>query len=236
MSDPEGSCSLPKDPAAAERILSATLAQVLDAHQADRARLARFLHDEIAQFLSGIGLQLDILRMDFEATSPEISARTIEIQGVLEQLVQRVRDFTNGLSPDIVERVGLGPGLDRLVGQYRRLFDGSIRLLEARTITLPAEQARVVYRIADLAMDNAVRHARASKIEIILRLSRKRPELEVRDDGCGFDVENALNTRPGLGLMLMRQAADRARAELKIHSSGTGTSVVVRCPPSSPAV
>lgn len=220
------------DPAV-ERARHNALARVLEAHQADRVRLSRFLHDEIAQFLSGIGLQLDILRMDYENVTPEIAVRTKEIQAVLEQLVQRVRDFSYGLDPEVVERAGLISALDRLVGHYRRLFKGSVRLLASPgRISFPPGAARAAYRIADLAIDNAVLHSGAGQIEISLRTRRGWAEIEVRDDGSGFDPGHADALSPGLGLPMMRHVAECAGLDLKIRASaGAGSSVIARIKP-----
>src|SRR6185295_13886929 len=68
--------------------------RLLDARDDERTHLARFLHDEVAQFLSGIGLQIDILRMDLEAEAPRVARRAAEIQSILERIVGRVRVFS----------------------------------------------------------------------------------------------------------------------------------------------
>src|SRR5262245_12773492 len=83
-----------------------------------RGKLARKLHDEVAQVLSGAGLQLDVLRMDMEERVPEIVPRIAEIQDLLERVVRNIRDVSYELNPGIVERAGLQPALDLLVGRY----------------------------------------------------------------------------------------------------------------------
>ncbi len=78
-----------------------TALRIAQARHEERSRFARFLHDEIGQFLSGVGLQLDILRMDLEERLPEIGPRTQDIQRMLEHLVERARSFSYELNPEI---------------------------------------------------------------------------------------------------------------------------------------
>ena len=76
----------------------------LEDEQSERGKLARMLHDEVAQLLSGAGLQLDILRMDLQDRVPEIVSRTAEIQSLLERVARHIRHLSYELNPDIVER------------------------------------------------------------------------------------------------------------------------------------
>src|SRR5438874_2170620 len=94
----------------------------LDRQQTERGRLARRLHDEAAQILSGAGLQLDILKMDLQEQVPGISGRTAEIQDLLERVVTQIRELSYELNPDIADRAGLQPALELLAGRYRHSF------------------------------------------------------------------------------------------------------------------
>ena len=75
-----------------------------------------------------MGLQLDAMRMDFRDQAPGIDARAVEIQTMLEQVIEQLRDISNELNPSIVERAGLQFALDRLAGKVRKTFSGSLRL------------------------------------------------------------------------------------------------------------
>src|SRR4030095_4560974 len=112
----------------AEQRLRVLAFAALENHQSECSKVARLLHDEVAQILTAAGLQLDILRMDLADRVPEIGARTAEIQGLLDQVVKGVRDLSYQLNPDIVERAGLRLALDRMVGRLRKPFPGSLRL------------------------------------------------------------------------------------------------------------
>src|SRR5437016_1813271 len=125
-SGPSG--ATPMDAASSERRFRALALAALDKQQSERNKLARLLHDEVAQMLSAAGLQLDILRMDLADRVPEIAARTAEIQEMLDRVVREIRDASYKLNPDIVERAGLQPALDLVVGRFRKSFPGSLRL------------------------------------------------------------------------------------------------------------
>src|SRR5438093_7678313 len=113
----------------ADRRFRALALAALENQQSERGKVARLLHDEVAQLISAAGLQLDILRMDLEDKVPAIASRTADIQDLLERVVNRIRDLSYELNPDIVERVGLQPALDLLVGRFRKSFSGSLRLI-----------------------------------------------------------------------------------------------------------
>jgi signal transduction histidine kinase len=206
-----------------EQQLRSTALQVLSAQEAEHARLARFLHDEVGQSLTAAGMRLDILRMDLEATVPGISARTAEIQSLLEGVVDRIRDLSYELNPNIVERAGFHSALDRLAGRYRRTFPGTLRLMADSSLRFPSEIGSALYKIAQEAVENAIQHAACSQIEVLVKTAQAGPTLEVRDNGCGF---SAAANRRKLGLLLMQHYASQAGLRLTIDSQeGKGTTV-----------
>jgi signal transduction histidine kinase len=206
---------------AAERLF-----KFLDEQEALRNRTARILHDEVSQVLSAVGLQLDVLRMDFEKNHPEVAERTIEIQQLLEKAIDEVRDLSRDLDPSMVERAGLNSALTRLVGRVREVHGVPVRLLADPGARLPVETANAFYRIAEQALDNAVRHSGGAPVELLLRPSRAGVVLEIRDEGPGFDVDQARASCPGLGLLAMEYQAFRAGLDFSIASApGKGTIV-----------
>jgi len=125
-----------------------------------------------------------------------------------------------------VEKAGLESAMDRLVGRFRSGFAGKIRLHYDPALRPPIEVGNAWYRIAELALENAVQHAEASRIEVEVRASKKLATLEVRDDGKGFSPDDASVQTPGLGLLLMEHYASQAPIELALESApGAGTVV-----------
>lgn len=206
--------------------------RLLRTQEQDRTRLSKLLHDRVGQYLSAAGLQLDLLRMDLGETPFPISQRTGEIQAMLETVMELVREINHELSPGFAERVGLRAALDRLAGRLRSEFTGTVRVLSDATARLPAETAAALYRIAQEAAWNAVRHSGCSAIEILLKSVRSGFALEVRDNGRGFDAPAGVFRSRGLGLLVMEQCAEQAGIGLEIESApGKGTVVRARSGP-----
>jgi two-component system NarL family sensor kinase len=198
----------------------------IENEQYERGKLARMLHDEVAQILSGAGLQLDILRMDLEDRVPEIASRTAEIQSLLDRVVRHIRHLSYELNPDIVRRVGLQPALDLLVGRYRRVFPRGLRLVYAPSVRVPLEVGVAMERIAAEAVANAVRHAKCDQIRIIVKATRDGVALQVRDNGTGFDYERERRVPRGLGLLTMDYCARKAGLRLIFNGQDGGGSTV----------
>lgn len=210
----------------AEQELRQTVLSALKAQEFERKMASQFLHDSVGQNLTALGLQLDLVRMDLEAAAPESSARLAEIQEMLGTMMEEVRDYSYELNPSIVERAGLRPALDRLLIRIRSRFSGSVRLQADPSLKIDPKVATAFYHIAQEATENAVQHSSCSVIEIAIKSRRSGPILSVRDNGRGFDPEDILGVRRGLGLLSMEHYAAQAGLELSISSNrGDGTEV-----------
>ena len=106
----------------AENDLRQTVLGALKSQEFERKMASKFLHDTVGQNLTALGMQLDLVRMDFEEAAPEACARIGEIQKVLETIMEDVRDYSYELNPSTVERAGLRPALDRLVDSHAGAF------------------------------------------------------------------------------------------------------------------
>jgi len=221
--------SLEPIPESEQRFRALALA-ALDNQQLERSKLARMLHDEVAQVLSAAGLQLDILRMDLADRVPEIAVRTSEIQELLDRVVKGIRDLSYQLNPDIVQRAGLRPALDLMVGRFRKSFVGSIRLIYDSALQIPAAVGIAMERIAEEAVTNAIRHAECNRIEIVVKCTRAGAALQVRDDGAGFDYPLALRRAHGLGLLAMDYYATKAGLRLSVIENEGGGTIVKAIP------
>jgi len=200
--------------------------QLLDA---EHRRLHQFLHDHLGQLLSAAGLQLDLLRMDLAGSAPPYARRAAAIQATLETVIDSVRGFNAEFQPVAAGQVGLRAALDLLAGYLRPSFKGSIRVWAGGAAITSSETSAALYRIAQEAAGNAVRHSRGTVIELLLKSLPEGPLLEIRDNGCGFMVADALRTH-GMGFAVMRYQADRAGVELRIDSApGKGTLIRALC-------
>lgn len=198
----------------------------LQAQEFERSTMSRFLHDTVGQNLSAAGLHLDLIRMDLDPTAPEIGARIVEIQGMLEVMMQQLRDYSYELNPALVERAGLHSALDRLAGRYRQRFSGTLRLILDPSMKVARPIGAAIYRIAQEAVENAVQHSGCSLIEIAVKSTKYGPRLEIRDNGRGFDPADVLEGRRGLGLLTMEHFAAEAGLDLAIASTRDSGTVV----------
>jgi signal transduction histidine kinase len=119
----------------------------------------------------------------------------------------------------VVERTGLRFALDRLVGRYRKDFHGAIRLLFDSSVRLPVPAATAVYKIAEQAIENAVVHSGATRIEVLVRSGKPGVSLEVRDNGAGISTERKVAATEGLGLHLMRHHSVQAGLRFSVASA-----------------
>jgi signal transduction histidine kinase len=210
----------------AEQELRHTVLSALKAQEFERAMVSKFLHDSVGQNLTALGLQLDLIRMDLESVSPDTCKRIGEIQKLLEEMMESVREYSYELNPSTVERAGLRPALDRLAGRIRARFAGSLRLNVDPSLKLDPKLASALFQILQEGVENAVQHSGCSAIEIAVKSTRTGTVLEVRDNGRGFDPSDLVSGRRGLGLLSMEHYAAQAGLELTITSTReTGTTV-----------
>jgi PAS domain S-box-containing protein len=216
---------------AAEQELRHTVLGALKAQEFERAMVSKFLHDSVGQNLTALGLQLDLIRMDLETISPEACGRIGDIQKLLEEMMESVREYSYELNPSTVERAGLRPALDRLVSRIRTRFPGTLRANVDPSLKLDPKLASALYQIMQEAVENAVQHSGCSAIEIAIKSTRTGTVMEVRDNGRGFDPADLVSGRRGLGLLSMEHYAAQAGLELTIASTPeTGTKVRAAMP------
>jgi signal transduction histidine kinase len=216
---------------AAEQELRHTVLGALKAQEFERTMVSRFLHDSVGQNLTALGLQLDLIRMDLASVSPGTCLRVGEIQKLLEEMMESVREYSYELNPSTVERAGLRPALDRMAGRIRARFPGTLRVNVDPSLKLDPKLATALYQILQEGVENAVQHSGCSAIEIAVKSTRTGTVLEVRDNGRGFDPADLVSGRRGLGLLSMEHYAAQAGLELSITSTReTGTTVRAAMP------
>jgi signal transduction histidine kinase len=194
--------------------------------ESDHERLARFLHDEVGQVLSAVGLQLDALRHDFGAGAPELDQRAVDIQQILETIIASIRDLSYELNPSVVQRIGLQFALDRLTARFRSRFSGVIRDNLDPLIRVPHDPAEAMYRSAEAALELATAASECTQIEVRLKRHQADFVLEVRPNALvDFDA------RSSFPALLMAYYANRGAVALNVIISGEkGTIVRLSCP------
>src|SRR5579862_1882080 len=163
--------------------LAQMLFAAMNEHEAVLSRVSRLLHDDVSQVLSAVGLQLDAMRMDFREQAPGVDGRATEIQELLEQAIEQLRDITNELNPSIVERAGLQFALDRLIGKVRAGFSGTLRLHFDPSLRVPTILAKAFYSISECALDLAKVTPGCSLIDIQVKRTQGEYVLAITDNG-----------------------------------------------------
>jgi len=199
--------------------------RAVGAQEQERRRIALELHDEVGQLLTGVVLALDALA----TTLPDDArSRVGELQGMVREGAEHVREIARGLRPESLEELGLRSALIGLTAAVADRADLEItRDIDLALPPLAAETELVVYRIAQESLTNVVRHAGARRIELALRQRNGVLELRVADDGRGLDSAQA---HAGRGISGMRERAAYSGATLDLRPLGRGTEVTLRVP------
>jgi two-component system, NarL family, sensor histidine kinase UhpB len=197
--------------------------RALAAQESERLRIARELHDEVGQKLTAVMLQLDSL-------SGARGGATVEEarEGVRESL-EEVRLIARRLRPEALDHLGLPSALAALTNSLRGASGLTIkRSIDPSLPALSSDVELVLYRVAQEALTNVVRHAGCDQARLVLRPVAGGVQLEVADAGHGFVPDVAAE---GAGIRGMRERALLVGAELEIESEpGAGTSLRLRCP------
>lgn len=194
------------------------------AAEAERARIARELHDRLAQSLAYVGFELERLAA---ARTPAPAEQLDALNEVVRDVVRELRETLSELRATVTERASLA---DLAREQLARLEErtGIVTRLTVQTSgpRLPIQVEKELWRIAQEALVNVERHAGASQVEVTWTVSDGRARLEVRDDGLGFGPADVRND--AFGLVGMQERADAIGARLAVDGeSGRGTAVSV---------
>jgi signal transduction histidine kinase len=212
----------------AEGEAQALSGRLITAHEDERRWLARELHDDITQRLAG--LAIDAAKLPGGDLTPSGEARQA-IRTGLAQLSEDVHDLSYRLHPSVLDDLGLVEALKAECDRVARFESVQVEI-EAERIpqNLPKDAALVIYRVAQEALRNIGRHARARTAKVSLALQESGLRLEVTDNGSGFEP-NSPTRRASLGHAGMRERIRVVGGKLDIRSSlGKGTTVVAWVP------
>jgi two-component system, NarL family, nitrate/nitrite sensor histidine kinase NarX len=195
----------------------------------ERGRIARELHDSLAQTLSWLHLKMDMLTQSLETGNlPQTRQDAYHVQQVVGQACFEVRESIDGL------RLHPADGLSRAITTYVDEFSRRSRLPVHLAIGEECRLSPVVeieaLRILQEALTNAYKHSEASYVDVRLQCEGEYVALSVRDDGRGF-VDHALSDGGHFGLRIMQERAERVGGTFQLHTTpGTGVQVVVYLP------
>ena len=211
------------------------LGEILNAQEAERARVSRDLHDDVGQALTSvlIGLRLvgSCLASE-EVALDDARRRTEDVRLLVADALRRTRKLASDLRPTVLDDIGLLPALERLVQDMSSRGDTAVALASQGFTDdrLPPAIETVVYRVVQEALTNITRHAGAATASITVIVAEGRVRALVEDDGSGFDTSTA-PTRGHLGLKGMAERADLLGGTVVLSSvPGSGTTVLLDLP------
>jgi PAS domain S-box-containing protein len=202
--------------------------EILDISNRERQTIGRDLHDGLGQELTGVALMLRGLATRFQHQFPEGVEGINEIVGLVNQSIETARSLARGLLPVRTDSGGLPFALRELAARSRDLYGLVVNFrAEVRPeVALSEARASHLYRIAQEALTNAARHGRASKIDILLTVTKDVFLLRITDDGSG--IGNSSKPVAGMGLKIMRYRAGMIGAKIEIGPNDpSGTMVRV---------
>ena len=197
----------------------------------ERNRLARDLHDSVVQKLFGIGLAAQSAGTLFDRDAAAARGQLDRLQELTQDAVQELRSLIFQLRPADVESDGLAAALAKHIAVLRKVHRQAIELEASGEPRLRPGVDEEVFRIAQEALHNALKHAAASRLELRLDEGAGLLALTVRDDGVGFDPSEPAHRSRRLGLTSMEERARALGGALTIDSTpGAGTTIGLQVP------
>jgi signal transduction histidine kinase len=218
-----------QDLAAREEQVRSLAAHLLQAEEDERRRIGRELHDEAGQSMLFLRLHLEMLEKSAPA---DLRPKLAEARGVTERIIAEIRRIVTALNPLAVEELGLPAAIRHLSARFRKLYPIKLRLrLTPYGARLPRAIETAVYRVVQECYQNIGKHSEASRVNLLLRSTDTLLELNVEDDGIGFEVDRAVAQPKSFGLNGMRERIALLGGRLEIHSSpGHGATIAMRLP------
>ncbi len=206
--------------------------RLVEVQELERRYIARELHDHAGQSLTSLMLGLGLLEKGI-GPDPDTQAQTRKLKSLTNDILEDLHRLAVDLRPASLDHLGLVPALDQLVNSFQgheqlEMKFKSVGLREATRLSNEVETT--LYRIVQEALTNVTRHAKATRVDVILELRGNAIVLIVEDNGIGFDVTFS----PGnehLGLIGMRERTEMLGGNLTLESIvGSGTILVVEVP------
>jgi PAS domain S-box-containing protein len=205
--------------------------RLIAAQEAERARVARELHDGLSQNLALQAVELELLGQRPPTAAADITSRMQELSAQMKKLSTEVHRISHDLHPAKLTQLGLTAAVAELCHAGRPVHQVPMAFTHKDIPrSLPLDVALCLYRVAQESLQNVVRHSGAKQVVVELKKVQNEIHLSVADDGSGFDVESK-RTSSALGLVSMRERVRLVHGRMRIESKpGKGTRVEVKVP------
>ena len=214
----------------AQEDLTAFAAQAHQIREEEKKSVARELHDELAQQLTALKMDVGWVRAHLGYDTGALDAKLTAMQATLDTTVAATRRIAAELRPLMLDDLGLVAAVDWLVQRFMQRTGVHCTLLAGEEVDLAEPFATAVFRMVQEALANVAKHAWAKHVEVRIDHLGNAVALRVADDGCGFDA-SAPRKLSSLGLMGLRERTHLVRGTINIESKpGHGTVIEVRIP------
>ncbi|TAN66848.1 MAG: response regulator [Methylobacter sp.] len=201
-----------------------------EAREEERKRIAREIHDELGQLLNVLRLNVSTLDFRFGDANADLRDKAHKMVGTIDHAILMVRNLATRLRPAVLSS-GIVYALEWLVQEYAESTGIACELhLPGDEISLDEDRAMVVFRIVQESLTNVLRHSGADRVDITLCSVADSCEVEVRDNGKGFD-QNSIDKPNSFGIVGMRERALILKGTLDISNAKTGGTVLKLCIP-----
>lgn len=196
----------------------------------EKSRIARELHDELAQSLTALKMDTAWLLDLVPSGQTAVVAKLRSMQEMLDSTVSSTRRISADLRPLILDDLGLVPAAEWLVQNFEERNGIPCTLSADQELELGDPHATAIFRILQESLNNVAKHARATKVDVLLKQAQDRVILEVRDDGVGFSTQDPRKPS-SYGLAGLRERAHLLEGEVSVESTpGRGTDIMVSIP------
>ena len=211
------------------------LREVFAIQEEERKRIARELHDETSQALASLNVSLAVAESMLPPSAGTVKTRLQELSTLAVRVMEEINRLVFELRPTLLDDLGLVAATRWLVDN--RLQSKGVEIsfkTVGRVRRLSPQHQTTLFRVIQEAVSNITRHAHASSVDVSLHFKKTGVRVRIMDDGCGFDIEEAITCkqRPrGLGLLGMKERIDLVNGTLSIHSCHrVGTTIDMEIP------
>jgi len=201
------------------------------AREDEKARIARELHDEIAQSMSALKMDIGLVRGSPAGADPALAKRLDRMEAQIIQTIASMRRIAADLRPLSLDDLGLVAAVETLAQSFERRSGVLVRLaVDEPDLRLPPVLATTIYRIIQESLTNIGKHAKAANVDVLIARAGDRIKVTVSDDGVGF-APDAARKPQSYGLLGIRERAYLLKGEASIQSApGKGTTITVALP------
>lgn len=216
--------------------LHALTARIVSVREEERTNLSREIHDELGSSLTGLKMDLMLIKRNIHANPDDqtiayIMENITSMSKLIDSTIGMIRKIVTELRPEILDELGLLEAVRWYAGEFQKRTDVSVQMtIFPKNFTIDKVQTTELFRIFQEVLTNITRHARATKVMVFLKKEKHQCTLRIKDNGIGIKEED-IARKNSFGLMGMRERTSLMNGKLKINGkAGEGTTITIEIP------